>query len=333
MTEKQIIKHDLKPMPHADYSKIKPAFEEHYKKLLGPACYDKFIKYSFSYIRKAIRVNTLKISVDELKKRLSERWELEPVPWCKEGFWISYKGDEEQEERFDIGNLPEHALGYIYVQDPASMIPPVILEPKPGELVLDMCAAPGSKTTQIAALMNNEGLLIANDAQGQRIRALGVNLQRVGAHNTIITRMNGQSFKKKNILFDKILVDAPCTGTGTIRKSMKVLDMWSENLIKKLVREQKSLIRAGFEALKPGGVMVYSTCTQEPDENEGVVNWLLEEYDNAGLLPIRININKSPAVMEWNGIKFREEIINCLRIYPYDNDTEGFFVAKIKKKE
>ncbi len=319
-------------MPYADHSKIKPAFEKRYKDLLGPACYDRFIQYSFSYIRKAIRVNTLKITPDELRKRLSERWELTPVPWCNEGFWISFKGDEDQEERFDIGNLPEHALGYIYVQDPASMIPPVVLDPKPGEIVLDMCAAPGSKTTQLAARMNNEGLLIANDPQSQRLRALGVNLQRMGVHNTIVTRMHGQLFKRRNLEFDKVLVDVPCSGTGTIRRSMKVLDMWSIKLIERLVREQRNLLETAFLKLKPGGELVYSTCSQEPDENEGNVSWLLEKYPDAEIIPVELDIKRSDAVLEWGGKKFHEGVKHTLRIYPYDNDTEGFFVAKIRKR-
>lgn len=320
----------LKSMPHKDFSKIKPGFKQRYEDLLGDE-YEKFIEYSFSYLRRCIRVNTLKISVEDLKKRLEKRWHLKPIPWCKEGFWISFKGDDKQEMRFDIGNLVEHALGYIYVQESASMIPPVVLEPKAGELVLDMCAAPGSKTSQIAAMMENKGMVVANDRQSTRLQPLSVNLQRVGAKNAIITRMNGQSFSKKNIAFDRILVDAPCTGTGTIRKSMKVLDMWSEKLVERIAREQKNLIKSAFRVLKKGGTMVYSTCTQEPLENEYIVNYLLEEFPDAKLLDIDLPIKRSKVVMSWEGKEFHKDVEKCLRIYPYDNDSEGFFVAKIIK--
>ncbi|MBD3208839.1 RsmB/NOP family class I SAM-dependent RNA methyltransferase [Candidatus Woesearchaeota archaeon] len=318
-------------MPDARKDLIKPAFKEHYEQLLGPACYEKFITYSFAYIRKSIRANTLKISVKHLKERLRGRWELTPIPWCKEGFWIAYKGDDDQDERFDIGNLPEHALGYVYVQDAASMIPPVVLRPRPGDLVLDLCAAPGSKTSQMAAMMRNKGLIVANDLQASRLPALGINLQRVGASNVITTKMLGQRFGKKGIQFDKVLVDAPCSGTGTIRRSLKVLQMWSPKLVERLSHTQKKLIKAGYDALKPGGVLVYSTCTQEPEENEGVISWLLGQEPSAELLDIGLDIKRSDAVSSFNRTEYHEDVRKCLRIYPQDNNTEGFFVAKIKK--
>ena len=162
---------------------IKDKFKERYKDLLRKK-YDLFMKYSLSYIRKSIRINTLKTSISKVKKSLENNWELEQVPWCEEGFWIKYK----KEKRFDVGNTPEHQLGYIYVQDAASMLPAIILEPKKEELILDMCAAPGSKTTQIAQYMKNKGLLIANDVKGDRLKSLGINLRRTGTHNTIITQ-------------------------------------------------------------------------------------------------------------------------------------------------
>ena len=322
--------HDLTPMPKPQEDLVKPAFEERYRKLLGDGGYERFLTYSFSYLRKSLRVNTLKVGVDELKRRLVDRWELVPVPWCPEGFWISYKGDEDQEERFDLGNLPEHPLGYFYVQDAASMIPPVVLDPQPGEVVLDLCAAPGSKTTQLAAMMRNGGLVVANDLQGGRLSALGINTQRVGAKNVMVTRMPGQRFRRFGG-FDKVLVDAPCSGTGTIRRSMKVLQMWSPNLVRRMAKVQRGLVRAAFEALKPGGVLVYSTCTLEPEEDEGVVSWLLERYPGAEVLPIALDIRRSPAVMEFEGQAYHDAVRECLRIYPPDNDSEGFFVAKIRK--
>jgi len=320
----------MKPMPHAHRELIKPAFEKRYKELLVDS-YEKFISCSFSYARKSIRVNSLKIAVEDLLARLSPRWKLEPIPWCKEGFWIEYRGDENQEERFDIGNLPEHMLGYFYVQDAASMIPPVVLKPAKGDTVLDMCAAPGSKTSQMAAMMGNTGLIVANDMQSSRLRPLSVNLQRVGVRNTMITRMAGQSFRRKKTRFDKVLVDGPCSGTGTIRRSMKVLRMWSPKLVERMRSEQRNLIVSGYESLKPGGMMVYSTCTLEPEENEGVISWFLSRYPDAKIMPIKLEIQRSEAVTQFNGNDYHPDVKRCLRIYPYDNDTEGFFVAKIVK--
>ena len=205
---------------------IKPLFEERYRQLFGDQ-YDGFIKYSLSYIRKCIRVNTLKISVEELKRRLEPTWNLIPVSWCPEGFFISHKNDE----RFDLGNLIEHQLGYIYIQDAASMIPPVVLMPEPGERVLDLCAAPGSKTTQLAQYLNNNGLLVANDADLGRLKPLGLNLQRCGVTCAIVTLRANERMRELG-LFDKVLVDAPCSGTGTVRRSLKTLLMWGPGLPK-----------------------------------------------------------------------------------------------------
>ncbi|MGV8162311.1 MAG: NOL1/NOP2/sun family putative RNA methylase [Candidatus Nanoarchaeia archaeon] len=305
---------------------IKPAFEERYKELLGER-YEEFIDYSSKYIRKSIRINTLKISIAEVKKRLEEDWILEQVPWCKEGFWIQYR----EGPRFDIGNLPEHQLGYIYVQDAASMIPPVVLAPKPGETVLDLCAAPGSKTTQLAQYMKNVGLLIANDSQGSRLSALGINLQRCGVLNSIITKMDGERLTKKSEMFDKILVDAPCSGTGTIRRNYKISEMWSPGLVQRMAAIQYRLLKNSFTLLKTGGELVYSTCTLEPQEDEEIVDKLLKEFPNADLLEIKLDIKRSPAITSFNGKEYDSRVEKCLRIYPQDNDSEGFFVAKIKK--
>ena len=317
-------------IPSAEKLEIKPKFEERYKLLLGGR-YDEFMACSTSYARKSIRVNTLKIAVPELVARLGENWKMEQVPWCPEGFWIDHKGEGE-EKRYDIGNTMEHVLGYIYVQDAASMIPPVVMEPMPGETVLDMCAAPGSKTSQIAAMMQNTGTLIANELQGSRIKALGINIQRMGVRNAILTQMSGQALKNKTIKFDKVLVDAPCSGTGTIRRSFANLRMWSPGLVRKMAATQRQLAQAGFEALKPGGAMVYSTCTMEPEENEGVVSWLLENNPSASVEEISLDIKRSPNITEFDGQKYHPGVSKTLRIWPQDNDSEGFFVSKIRKQ-
>ena len=313
---------------------VKKKFEDHYRELLGDD-YDKFMNYSLSYIRKCIRINTLKTNVEYIKQRLEERWSLEPIPWCKEGFWITYKDGK----RFDIGNLIEHHLGYIYVQEAASMIPPIILDPQPGEIILDLCAAPGSKTTQIAMYMKNSGILVANDIAGARLRALGMNIQRCGANNTVLTMMQESRFIKiinnhPEFKFDRILVDAPCSGTGTIRKSLRTILMWNPLGITKLNRIQRNLIDVAFNLLKPNGIMVYSTCTIEPEENEAVVSYLLDKYPNAKLEDIdnvALEIKRTNAITKFQELHIRPEVVKCLRIHPYDNDTEGFFVARIRK--
>ena len=316
---------ELEEFHNKDKVIFKPKFIEHYSKLTD---FEVFKKYSLSFLRRSIRVNTLKTSVEEMKQALSKNWILTPIPWCKEGFWIESNAEE---KRRDVGNLIEHSLGYIYIQEAASMIPPLVLEPQPDEIILDMCAAPGSKTTQIAQYMENKGILIANDFQFQRLQALGLNIQRCGLRNIVMTLMEGHWFK--GFAFDRILVDAPCSGTGTIRKSLKTLLMWNRQGIKQLAGQQRQLIDVAFNNLKSGGIMVYSTCSNEPEEDEAVVSHLLEKYPDAVCEKIDLPIKHGPAIMEFEDKKYHEGVKHCLRLWPQDNDTEGFFVAKIRKKE
>jgi len=304
---------------------FKDKFVERYSSLTD---WEEFKNSSLTFLRRSIRVNTLKISIKELKKRLEKTWDLEQVPWCEEGFWIEHK----KKERRDIGNLIEHSLGYFYAQEAASMLPPLVLEPKESEMVLDIAAAPGSKTTQIAAYMKNTGILVANDYTTLRMKPLSINVQRCGITNCIITLMQGQWFKRSGIEFDKILVDAPCSGTGTIRKSLKTLRIWNPNMVKRLSITQKQLLETAFNILKENGTLVYSTCSLEPEENEAVVDFLINKYNNAKIEEIKINnLKKSDVVLEFENNRYNEKIKNCLRIWPQDNDTEGFFVAKIRK--
>ncbi len=316
---------ELKPFADAEKYVFKEKYIERYSKLTD---WETYKKYSLSFLRKSIRVNTLKIDIDECVKRLSKDWNLEPVLWCKEGFFIEHKGG-----RLDVGNTIEHALGYYYVQEAASMIPPIVLNPKPGEIILDMAAAPGSKSSQISQYMQNKGVLVANDVKGDRLAALGINLQRIGSYNQVITLMSGERFAESGIMFDRILLDAPCSGTGTIRKSPKTILMWNPDMVRRLSRLQKKLIMTAWKVLKPGGTLVYSTCSSEPDENEGVVSFLLNNAPDAKMLEIKLPLKRSPAVLEFEGETYNSEVHNCLRLWPQDNDTEGFFVAGIRKED
>ena len=329
----------LEQLPNADQIEFKEKFVDRYSQLTN---WNEFRKYSLSFLNRSIRINTLKGKVSEIKKNIEQKgWELKPIPWCKEGFWVQgpmteYKKDNKIEERNrrDVGNLLEHHLGQIYVQEAASMIPPLVLKPKPGELVLDMCAAPGSKTTQMAAMMNNQGLLVANDVSGERLQALGINLQRCGTTNTIIALGTGYRFKEGN--FDRILVDAPCSATGTIMRSIKTIKMWNPKIVKHLCNIQKKLLETAWQNLKSGGTIVYSTCTLEPEEDEGVISWFLDKYPEAKLQEIKEKdlpgLKRSPAVLEFGKEKFNPEVKKCLRIWPQDNGTEGFFVTLLRKK-
>lgn len=294
--------------------KWKKKFLERYSKLTE---LDEFLEYSLKPLPKTIRINTLKTSV----KHMQEKFDLKPIPWCKEGFYLNGLG---------LGNLQEHFLGQFYIQSSASMIPPIVLNPKPNETVLDMCASPGSKTSQMAAMMKNKGIIIANDIQSIRLKPLTANLQRLGVSNCLITLMNGLWFK--NMEFDKILLDAPCSGIGTIRKSYKTIEMWNPKFANFLARTQRKLFNTAIKMLKPSGTLVYSTCTLEPEENEGLLNQVLQDNKNIHLEKFELDIKRSKPITNFNNEEYSSEIKKALRIWPQDNNTEGFFVAKIKKE-
>jgi tRNA (cytosine49-C5)-methyltransferase len=310
-------------IPDSELIEFKEKFIERYSNLTD---FDKFKKFSLSFLRRSIRINTLKISIKDLVNKIESKWKLSQIPWCDEGFYIEHL----KKERRDIGNMIEHSLGYFYVQESASMIPPLVLSPKKGEFVLDMAASPGSKSTQISAMMENKGIMIANDINAARMKPLSMNLQRCGVTNGIITTMYGQRFKNFN--FDKILLDAPCSGTGAIRKSLKTLRIWNPKMIQRLAHTQKKLIETAFMNLKTQGTLVYSTCSVEPEENEAVVDSLISKFENAKIEDIDLKgLKRSDSILKFEGNVYDSEIKRCIRIWPQDNDTEGFFVAKIKK--
>ena len=296
---------------------FKEKFIERYSELTD---FDKFKEYSLKEQTKSLRVNTLKVSINELKKRID--FKLKQVPWCKEGFFID-------EQVFGIGNRPEHGLGYFYVQEASSMIPVEVLNPKPKDFVLDMAAAPGSKTTQIGAKMENEGFIIANDTDYTRMSSLNSNLQRCGIRNCVTTLMQGRFIK--GFEFDKILVDVPCSGTGTLSKSPRTIKTWNPFSVRRLAGIQRQLIKTAFENLKVGGELVYSTCTLEPEEDEGVISYLLDNFSDAKTQKIDLDLNHGSSVLSFNKKEYNSGVKKSLRIWPQDNGTDGFFITKIKK--
>ncbi len=301
-----------------EFRRINPKFVERYERIDDS---DEFYEFMAKPLRTSIRVNTLKASVEEVVKSLGERFELEPIPWCEEGFFVNAE---------KVGGTIEHQLGLIFSQEASAMIPAVALEVKPGMLVLDIAAAPGGKTTQIAQYMQNDGCIIANDVKVDRLNILISNLQRCGVTIARVTMKDGRFFKRFRDTFDRVLLDAPCSNVGMIRKNFKYLKMWRLREVESLSRLQKELIMAGYTALKPGGILVYSTCTLDPLENEEVVDHLLSNTD-AEVLEIDLPVVRHEPVLEFEGRRYCEEVRRCLRIHPQDNDTEGFFVAKILK--
>ena len=304
-------------------------FKARYHKILGKEN-KLFLKYCALPLRKSIRINTIKVEEKEILERLSEKWELKRIPWFKHGYWVEKRYEDEEK----IGNTLEHFMGYYYVQEASSMIPPVVLDPKEDDLVLDMAAAPGSKTTQICQMMNNKGAIVANDVSIDRIKALRFNIEKMGCMNVSVIRHNGIELSKiSKIKFTKILLDAPCSSEGTIRKDWKVLSRWSVKLIKEMSRIQKKLILSAFDLLEDRGVLVYSTCTLAPEENEEVVDFLLQKRENAEIEKINVKgLRFREGIEEWEGKRYSSEVKKIARVWPQDNDSEGFVIAKIIKK-
>lgn len=283
--------------------------------------------------KKAIRCNTIKISPDELKKRL------EKYGWKIQQPFKEYPEIMQIQNNLlpgELGKTKEHLLGYYYVQEITSMMPILALSPNENDIFLDCCAAPGSKTTQAAALMENKGIIIANDLSIGRISILSANLERQGITNTIITRHDflhlSKKLKELKMKFNKILVDAPCSGEGNIRSSPSTYLNWSEGLLNRLSSKQKRIAEEALQLLKENGEMIYSTCTYAPEENEEVIQYLLDNY-NIEIIPIKLPIKSREGITEWKGKKFSEEIKKACRIYHHDNNMEGFFICKIKKLE
>ena len=288
---------------------LKQAFIEKYS---GLTDFNEYIKYINQFRRKSIRVNTVKTTVHHVKKSLqAQGWQLQQVPWCNEGFYV-------EGERRDIGNTAEHKQGHIFVQRSTSMLASCALAPKKSETVLDMCAAPGGKTTHLASLMQNTGVIIANEPVTRRLRELHMNLQRCGVINTAITQQSGTTIKE--ITFDKIMLDAPCSNSGSLRGNTKqskdIMKTWNKKLLQRLSYVQKKLLLHAYSLLKPKGTLVYATCSLDPEEDEYVVDHLLAKTD-AKLLPITLNV------------KIADKKYG--KIWPQYQDTDGFFFTRITK--
>lgn len=304
---------------------VKPAYREHYVELLGSEDeYERFIDAALEFPKRVIRINTLKATRDEVVERLRAKgWFLEPVPWCADAFTI------ERSDRRDVGNLEEHALGLIYVQEASSLIPPIVLDPRPGETVLDLAAAPGSKTTQLAAMMENTGLILANELDYARLASLKANLERCGVENAVVINRDGRHVTLAG--FDKILLDAPCSGTGTLSKSLKPLEMWNPKSLKRLCRIQAGLFDHAYALLRPGGSMTYSTCSLEVEENEAVLEGFFRAHPEAIADAIEVPGLVGTAFGSYRGDSFDPRVERAVRLWPHRTGSDGFFVARITK--
>lgn len=289
-------------------------FENRYKRI----CPD----FALGEERKALRFNTLKADADALLKRLEQKKvKLEKIPFLADGYWY--------EAAFSLGATPEYLQGYYYLQGAASQLVAEILAPRPGERVLDMAAAPGSKTTHLAQLMKNGGVIVALDSNVQRLAALRNNCERLMVTNVVMVKKDARFAKDLGLVFDRVLLDAPCSGNYCSDP-----DWFGKRRIEEIqgnARAQKELFKAAHAVLQPGGVLVYSTCSLEPEEDELVIDWVLEKFPDLELEKMDVPVG-DPGIIEWDGRALNAALKKARRFWPHKTGTEGFFVAKLRKK-
>lgn len=272
-----------------------------------------------------IRTNTLKIDSYALKERLE--WKgfiLEETILDSDGFVV-------RKQPFSLGSTTEYLSGFYFIQSQASWLPTILLDPKSNEIIIDMAAAPGGKACHIAQKMKNKGTLVCIDISRERIRSLRSNLSRCGVINNICIRMDGRDLNKLQLKADKLLLDAPCSGEGLMAVDKKRrLERGLED-INRMSQLQKELLTAGISSLKKNGVLVYSTCSTAPEENEENIDWAINNY------PIKIEETKlldfSPGLITAFDKKYSEDLQKAIRLYPHKNGTEGFFVCKLRLLE
>ncbi len=297
---------------------MKTSFQEYYRALIGPEEAEQFFdSIKTRQTRRSLRVNTLKCDKHTLEDWLgSQGYQLTDNPFSKEGMDLTGRGVEWSLK------LPYHA-GFTYPQDSASMFSIDVLDPQPGETVLDLTAAPGGKSTHIAQRMQNTGVLVSNDLDTHRLKALHSNLERLGVWNTVVTRMMPHKLAEYYPeSFDRVLLDPSCSGEGLLVTPDGKPNFWSEKSLKRYASEQYGLLLSAFRLLKPGGRLVFSTCTLNTIENDGVVNRFLEKNPQARLVPIDL----ASMPKQIGGLK-------GIRFWPHHTQTKGFFCMALTKTE
>ena len=327
-------------------------FLERMQAMLGEE-YEAFLDTYTEPRRFGLRVNTLKIRVEDFMQLAP--FHLKKIPWIDNGFYY--------EREDDPARHPFYYAGLYYLQEPSAMTPANILPVEPGEHVLDLCAAPGGKATALAAKLQGEGLLVANDISASRAKALLKNLEIFGVKNSFVTNTAPVKLAEQfEEAFDKILVDAPCSGEGMFRKDMANARAWSMEKVEECAKIQREITRQAVRMLRPGGLMLYSTCTFSAEENEGTIAYLLETCPDMELLeipmyegftngmPELLKIKAEPERYEeykkqetWKTLEAAgvleaadsgkwEQLKKCVRIFPHKMDGEGHFLALLKKK-
>lgn len=300
--------------------KLPEPFREKMNRLLQEEALPFFRTYEENKTN-GLRLNPLKIERSTFLELMP--FSLSPVPFCSTGFY--YDAAEQP------GKHPYHAAGLYYIQEPSAMFVAEALRPEPGERVLDLCAAPGGKTTQLAAMMNNTGFLLANEIHPKRVKALSENIERLGITNALVTNETPEKLAERFTgYFDKILVDAPCSGEGMFRKDEEAIRYWTEAHVAQCASKQRHILSCAYRMLKEGGILVYSTCTFSPEENEQTIEALLAEYEDLILLPIDKTAGIQPGRPEWTNTHMKE-MAKTARLWPHYLKGEGHFVAKLQK--
>lgn len=305
-------------------------FEDRMRMLLGEeyeafkACYSK-PHYS------GLRVNTLKITPEEFEKICP--FSIKRIPWIPNGYY--YDGDQQPAKH------PYYYAGLYYIQEPSAMTPASLLPITPGDKVLDVCAAPGGKSTELGAKLKGEGVLVSNDISNSRAKALLKNIELLGISNALVVSESPNKLAEVfPEYFDKILIDAPCSGEGMFRKSPAIMKNWEQYGVDYYNKLQKEIITFAAQMLKPGGLMLYSTCTFSPEEDEGTISYLLEQFPEFQV----INAIPDKDIQEKLGITYdgfdfgrpewgngREELKHCIRLWPHKIHGEGHFIALLRK--
>lgn len=301
--------------------KLPESFETRMKEMLG----GDYARYQASLDEPSfhgLRVNTGKISVEEFL-RISP-FSLKPVPWCSNGFYY--------EEGVQPAKHPYYFAGLYYIQEPSAMTPASVLPVEPGDRVLDICAAPGGKSTELAAKLQGTGLLVSNDISHSRAKALLKNLELFGVPNMlVVSEPPNRIADYFEGYFDKILIDAPCSGEGMFRKSPSMIKAWEHNGVDLFVNLQQSILKEMVKCLRPGGTLVYSTCTFSPEENEQAMDYLLELAPDMELVELPLYEGFDTGHPEWSRTG-NEAVKNCRRLWPHRISGEGHFVAMLQKK-
>jgi len=285
--------------------------------------YDDFVQSYEEPKIQGMRVNTLKVSIEEFLN--INPFQLERIPWVNGGFFY------QEEDR--PGKHPYHEAGLYYIQEPSAMAASEMVDPQPGEKVLDLCAAPGGKSTHMAAKMKQQGLLLTNEIYPARAKILSQNVERMGIKNAVVTNESPAKLAERfPNFFDRILVDAPCSGEGMFRKDPGAREEWSLENVAACAERQSDILGYAATMLRPGGRVVYSTCTFSPEENEGVISQFLNQDSRFEIEEIHMYEGFDHGREEWvsNGA---ENIDKTIRIWPQQVRGEGHYIAVLRKAE